>query len=77
MVASQLVKLSPAKEHAEKKPLWVVVVGDTCLSDQDMATIGERLKRHRVCGGTHRFHGIAHFPMQIADQFPQLAAGIR
>ena len=77
MVASQLVKLSPAKEHAGKKPLRVVVVGETRLSEQDMATIGERLKRHRVCGGTHRFHGIAHFPIQIADQFPQSAASIR
>ena len=77
MVASQLVKLQPAKERAGKKPLWVVVVGETCLSEQDMATIGERRKRHRVCGATHRFHGIAHFPIQIADQFPLLAAGIR
>ena len=75
MVASQLVKLSPAKDHAGKKPL--LVVGETCLSEQDMATIGERRKRHRVCGATHRFHGIAHFPIQIADQFPQSAAGIR
>ena len=77
MVASQLVKLSPAKEHAGKKLLWVVGVRDTCRSDQDMATIGERLKRYRVCGGTHRFHGIAHFPIQIGDQFPQSAARIR
>ncbi len=77
MVASQLVKLSPAKEHAGKKLLWVVGVRDTCLSDRDMATIGERLKRYRVGGGTHRFHGIAHFPIQIAEQFQLLAAGIR
>jgi len=48
------VKLPPAKEHAGKKPLSVVVVGETCLSEQDMATIGERLKRYRVCGGIHR-----------------------
>ena len=77
MVASQPVKLPPAKEHAGKKPLWVVVAGDTCLSGPDMATIGERLKRYRVCGGAHRFHGIANFPIQIADQFPQSDAGIR
>ena len=77
MVASQPVKLPPAKEHAGKKPLWVVVVGETCLSEQDMATIGERLKRHRVCGGIHRFHGIAHFPLQIAGEFLQSDEGIR
>ena len=77
MVASQPVKLPPAKEHAGKKPLWVVVVGDICVSDQDIATIGERLKRYRVCGGTHRFHGIAHFPIPIADQFPHSGAILR
>ena len=77
MVASQLVKLQPAKERAGKKPLWVVVVGDTCLSGPDMATMSERLKRYRVCGGTRRFHGIEHFPIQITDQFPHSAAGIR
>ncbi len=77
MVASQLVKLPAAKEPAGKKPLRVVVVGDTRLSDQDMATIGERLKSDGVCGGTHRFHGIAHFPIPIADQFPHSGAILR
>jgi hypothetical protein len=58
------------KSPAGKAPLWVVVVGDTCLGEQGMATIGERLARYRVYGGTHGFHGIANFPLQIADQLP-------
>jgi hypothetical protein len=66
-----------AKDYPGKQPLWVVVVGDTCLGDQDMATIGERLKRYRVCGGTPGFHGIANFPLQIAGEFLQSDKGIR
>jgi hypothetical protein len=57
--------------------MFRVVVGDTCLSDQDMATIGERLKRYRVCGGTHGFHGIANFPQQIAGELLQSDEHIR
>ena len=77
MVASQLVKLSPAKEHAGKKPLRVVVVGDTCLSDQDMATIGERLKRYRVCSGARGFYAAPNVALQLSDNLTLLAAGIR
>jgi hypothetical protein len=61
---------SAAKDYAGKQLLLVVLVGDTCLNEHDMATIGERLKRYRVYGGTHGLHGIANFPLQIADQFP-------
>jgi len=76
MLASRFLK-SPGKEHAGKAPLWVVVVGDKCLDEQGVATIGERLKRYRVRGGRHGFHGIANCPLQIAGEFLQLDEGIR
>src|SRR6266498_5123358 len=34
----------------------VVVVGDTCVSEQGMATIVGRDKRYHVCGGAHGFY---------------------
>ena len=34
----------------------VVVVGDTCVSEEGMATIVGRDKRYRVCGGAHGFY---------------------
>src|SRR6266581_7636835 len=36
--------------------LRVVVVGDTCVSEEGMATIIGRDKRYRVCGGAHGFY---------------------
>jgi len=53
------------------------VVGDICLGEEGMATIGECLKRYRVCGGTHGFHDIANFPLQIAGELLQSDEGIR
>jgi len=34
----------------------VVVVGDTCVSEEGMATIVGRDNRYRVCGGAHGFY---------------------
>jgi len=34
----------------------VVVVGDTCVSEEGMATIIGRDKRYQVCGGAHGFY---------------------
>ena len=38
------------------KPTRVVVVGDTCVSEEGMATIVGRDKRYHVCGGAHGFY---------------------
>src|SRR5437762_4179138 len=38
------------------KQARVVVVGDTCVSEQGMAAIVERDKRYDVCGGAHGFY---------------------
>jgi len=40
---------------AGAQPIRVVVVGDTCVSEQGMATIVGRDGRYRVCGGAHTF----------------------
>ena len=37
------------------KPTRVVVVGDTCVSEEGMATIVGRDKRYQVCGSAHGF----------------------
>src|SRR5882757_1126478 len=34
----------------------VVVVGDTCVSEEGMATIVGRDKKYHVCGGAHGFY---------------------
>ena len=34
----------------------VVVVGDTCISEEGMATIVGRDKRYHVCGSAHGFY---------------------
>ena len=34
----------------------VVVVGDTCISEEGLAAIVGRDKRYQVCGGAHGFH---------------------
>jgi two-component system, NarL family, response regulator NreC len=41
--------------RAGREPCRVVVVGDTCVSEQGMATIVGRDKRYHVCGGAHGF----------------------
>jgi two-component system response regulator NreC len=38
------------------EPCRVVVVGDTCVSEQGLATIVGRDKRYHVCGGAHGFY---------------------
>src|SRR5213595_2274730 len=38
------------------KQARVVVVGDTCVSEQGMAAIVGRDKRYDVCGGAHGFY---------------------
>ena len=47
---------SPAKPRAGTEPWRVVVVGDTCVSEQGMVTIVGRDKRYHVCGGAHGFY---------------------
>src|SRR5438046_1277614 len=42
--------------HPLSKQARVVVVGDTCVSEQGMATIVGRDKRYHVCGGAHGFY---------------------
>jgi two-component system, NarL family, response regulator NreC len=44
-----------AQDRAGKEPCRVVVVGDTCVSEQGMATIVGRDNRYHVCGGAHGF----------------------
>ena len=60
-VESRFVKTSIAvKKSATARAvlalLRVVVVGDTCVSEQGMATIVGRDKGYRVCGGAHGFY---------------------
>ena len=45
-----------AQATAGAGPYRVVVVGDTCVSEQGMATIVRRDKRYVVCGGAHGFY---------------------
>jgi DNA-binding NarL/FixJ family response regulator len=37
------------------KPLRIVIVGDTCISQAGMEAIVGRDKRYRICGGAHSF----------------------
>jgi DNA-binding NarL/FixJ family response regulator len=46
----------PAVERAGKELWRVVVVGDTCVSEEGMAAILRRDNRYRVCGGAHGFY---------------------
>jgi len=45
-----------ATARAGTESCRVVVVGDTVVSEQGMATIIGRDKRYRVCGGAHGFY---------------------
>lgn len=49
-------KSAPARAGTE--PFRVVVVGDTCISEEGMAAILGRDKRYHVCGGAHSFHDV-------------------
>jgi two-component system response regulator NreC len=51
--ASPVKNGAPARAGTE--PCRVVVVGDTCVSEQGMATIVGRDKRYQVCGSAHGF----------------------
>src|SRR5947208_3323566 len=42
--------------HPLSKQARVVVVGDTCVSEEGMAAIVGRDKRYHVCGGAHGFY---------------------
>src|SRR5437870_6860773 len=48
--------ISPAKLGVGAKPRRVVVVGDTCVSEQGLAAIVGRDKRYRLCGSAHGFY---------------------
>jgi len=45
-----------APVRAGTEPCRVVVVGDTCVSEEGMAAIVGRDKRYHVCGGAHGFY---------------------
>jgi DNA-binding NarL/FixJ family response regulator len=47
---------SCAAARTGTRPCRVVVVGDTCISEQGMAAIVGRDKRYHVCGGAHGFY---------------------
>src|SRR5713101_10015417 len=47
---------SRATARAGTEPCRIVVVGDTCVSEQGMATIVGHDKRYYVCGGAHGFY---------------------
>ena len=42
-------------DRAGTEPCKVVVVGDTCVSEEGMAAIVGRDKKYQVCGSAHRF----------------------
>ncbi len=60
-----------------------MLVGDTCVSEQGMATIVGRDKRYRVCGGAHGFYDAGelirkHQPdVLLIEPFLQDRDGIR
>ncbi len=46
-----------ARARGARERKWrVVVVGDTCVSEQGMATILGRDKRYQICGSAHGFY---------------------
>ena len=61
----------------------VVVVGDTCVSEEGMASIVGRDKRYHVCGGAHGFYDAGelirkHQPdVLLIEPFLQDRDGIR
>jgi len=46
------------------EPIREAVVGDTCVSEEGMATIVGRDKRHRICGGACGFYDAAELIRQ-------------
>jgi DNA-binding NarL/FixJ family response regulator len=47
---------SSSQRDAGAGPCRVVVIGDTVISEQGMATLVARDKRYSVCGAAHTFH---------------------
>jgi DNA-binding NarL/FixJ family response regulator len=72
-----------AAVRAGSEPLRVVVVGDTCVSEQGMATIVRRNKRYRVCGGANGYYDASELIRQhrpdllLIEPFFQGRDGIR
>ena len=56
LYSRNLTMKSPTKLGAGAKPRRVVVVGDTCVSEQGLAAIVGRDERYRVCGSAHGFY---------------------
>jgi DNA-binding NarL/FixJ family response regulator len=54
LLDSRTVKKA-APDRPSPEPCRVVVVGDTCVSEEGMAAIVKRDKRYQVCGGAHGF----------------------
>jgi two-component system response regulator NreC len=57
LLDSQSVKKA-TPYRAGTEPCRVVVVGDTCVSEEGMATIVGRDKRYHVCGSAHGFFDV-------------------
>ncbi len=82
LLDSRTVRKSPTPPTGTQ-PIRVVVVGDTCVSEQGMATIVGRDKRYRVCGGAHGFYDAGelirrHQPdVLLIEPFLQDRDGIR
>ena len=47
---------SRTPSRSKTEPLRVVVVGDTCVSEEGMAAILGRAEGYRICGGAHGFY---------------------
>jgi hypothetical protein len=78
VACTDLLKLaSPVKNgataRAGREPCRVVMVGDSCISDQTLATIRGRTKRHPVCGGEPCFN----LAPQVIDKLSQSDEGIQ
>ena len=69
--------------RAGTEPCRVIVVGDTCVSEQGMAAIVRTDKRYHVCGGAHGFYDAGelirrHRPdVLLIEPFLQDQDGIR
>jgi len=56
MKKNPLLRFATVKSVAGEKALRVVVVGDTCVSEDGIAAIIGRDKRYHLCGGAHGFY---------------------
>src|SRR4029453_1337355 len=61
-----------ATARAGMEPRWVVVVGDTVVSEQGLVAIIGRHLRYHVCGGAHGCYDPGELTLpQIPDRLPQ------